>query len=98
MKYNLQFTYCGKKYEALIFVQYNVFDDGIGAYEFWGAKYFDKNNWQIEIEGYKILGVYLDGEEVCQGEFKKEELVDIVDQIFYSVSEQDKMRAEIRND
>lgn len=62
--YRLTVQLNNREVEAEIQVSLSGEYDGVGAFEYWGDKGFDKGNWSWELEGYKIQSAHFtDNEE-----------------------------------
>jgi hypothetical protein len=83
-----------KQFEARLKIKYNTYYDGIGSYSYHGQRCFDKGKLTAEIENYKLLDVFADGDKIPYLNVTQE-ILDIIEQKFDSDSVQDDIRMEI---
>lgn len=66
-EYVFSFEIGEREVEATIEVEFSAGYNGIGAYEFWGQRCFDKGEVEIEIESTSLMGaIWLDNGQAVE--------------------------------
>lgn len=97
MTFNLPFDLDSepdRQFEAELDIKLNTCYDGLGWYNWWGSKCFDKGKLSVEIENYTILSICLDGNKLPPDRIT-ENMLAIIDNLFYSDKIQNDIKTEI---